>query len=250
VELFASRVTSSATLADPGTPYVISAAAGQHGSVSPRGSVTGGGGDRAFTFTPDAGYPVLDVLVGGGSQGAVARYVFTGVSGYHALSVTFALAAHTITASAGAGGTISPAGAVSVPDAGSQGFTITPNSCFLLGPLTVDGVPISPASTYAFSNVVADHTIAASFVPNPAPVAPITGPPSGVVVATGTPVTLTGSFTDNAGDTHGATWTFDALPPVAGSVNESAATVSASYTFGAAGVYNVRLTVSDACGGA
>jgi hypothetical protein len=86
-------------------------------------------------------------------------------------------------------------------------------------------------------------------VVNPPPVASITGPVSGLVAAVGVTVNFTGTFADNAcGDTHTATWTFDMVPQP-GTVNESTGDVSASYTFAAAGVYMVKLTVTDQCGG-
>lgn len=85
-------------------------------------------------------------------------------------------------------------------------------------------------------------------VTNPSPVPAITGPPSGVVFAVGTPVNFSGTFTDNAGGTHSAQWMFDAIVQ-AGVVNEGAGTVTATHTFTAAGVYLIKLVVSDGCGG-
>lgn len=85
-------------------------------------------------------------------------------------------------------------------------------------------------------------------VTNPAPVVTITGPPTGSVYAVNTPISFTGSFTDNPGGTHMATWTFDTLT-TAGTVNETTGEVTGSYTFTAAGVYKVTLTVTDGCGG-
>ncbi len=81
------------------------------------------------------------------------------------------------------------------------------------------------------------------------PVAMITGPASGSVFPINTAVTFTGSFTDTDPDVHTAQWQFDALPPVAGTVNEAAHTVSVNYTFTTPGVYLVKLTVTDQCGG-
>jgi hypothetical protein len=85
-------------------------------------------------------------------------------------------------------------------------------------------------------------------VTNPNPVAAITGPPSGAIFAVGTPVNFSGTFTDNAGGTHSAQWMFDTIVQ-AGVVNEGAGTISATYTFTAAGVYAVKLILSDGCGG-
>ncbi len=80
------------------------------------------------------------------------------------------------------------------------------------------------------------------------PVVSITSPPSGSIYPVGTAVNFTGAFTDAAGGTHSATWSFDAGTQP-GVVNEAAGTVSASHTFTEAGVYQVTLTVSNGCGG-
>ncbi len=69
----------------------------------------------------------------------------------------------TVTASAGRGGTISPAGPVSVAYGASQGFSITPNSGYTISNVTVDGRSIGKANSYAFTNVTAKHTIKATF---------------------------------------------------------------------------------------
>jgi uncharacterized repeat protein (TIGR01451 family) len=85
-------------------------------------------------------------------------------------------------------------------------------------------------------------------VTNPSPVVTITGPATGAVYAVNTPVSFAGSFVDNAGGTHTAIWAFDELSQVA-AVNETNKTVAGSYTFTAAGVHLVTLTVADSCGG-
>jgi uncharacterized repeat protein (TIGR01451 family) len=85
-------------------------------------------------------------------------------------------------------------------------------------------------------------------VTNPDPVVTITGPPSGAVYAVGALVNFTGTFTDNPGGTHTATWMFDATTQT-GTVDETTGAVNASYTFTTPGVYQVKLTVDDGCGG-
>ncbi len=67
-----------------------------------------------------------------------------------------------IIASAGAGGTISPIGTVTVGRGGSQTFTITPNANFRRATVLIDGVNNATAvstGTYTFTNVQAPHTI-------------------------------------------------------------------------------------------
>jgi hypothetical protein len=73
---------------------------------------------------------------------------------------------HSITASAGTGGSISPSGSVSVNYGASQTFTITPNTNYGIANVLVDGTLVGAVSTYTFSNVTANHTISASFAAN------------------------------------------------------------------------------------
>jgi len=71
----------------------------------------------------------------------------------------------TIISSAGTGGSISPSNSVTVSYGGSQTFTITPNVCYTIKDVKVDGVSVGAVSTYAFTNVTSDHTIEAIFEP-------------------------------------------------------------------------------------
>jgi hypothetical protein len=81
-------------------------------------------------------------------------------------SISGPVATFKITASAGAGGSISPAGAVEVSYGSSQTFTITPNTGYHVAGVMVDGSSVGAVTTYTFTNVTANHTIAASFAPN------------------------------------------------------------------------------------
>src|SRR5205085_2223190 len=110
----------------------------------------------------DPCYVVADVLVDGVSVGAVTSYGFTNVTANHTIDVSFVPGAQTITASAGAGGAISPSGAVSVTCTTDQGFTITPDLCYHVDDVLVDGVSVGAVTTYSFTNVTAAHTITAS----------------------------------------------------------------------------------------
>ncbi len=78
-------------------------------------------------------------------------------------TVTVNPAALTINATAGANGTITPSGAVSVASGASQTFTITPNPGYTLASVTVDGVNQGALASYTFSNVTAGHSISAAF---------------------------------------------------------------------------------------
>jgi len=70
---------------------------------------------------------------------------------------------HTIAASAGTGGSISPSGNVTVNDGGSQTFAIAADSGYSISDVTVDGSGVGAVNSYTFSNVTADHIIRAEF---------------------------------------------------------------------------------------
>ena len=85
---------------------------------------------------------MADVLVDGASVGAVTSYTFTNVTANHTIAASFAIDTHTITATAGANGTISPTGAVTVNHGASQTFTITPATSYHVADVLVDGASV------------------------------------------------------------------------------------------------------------
>ncbi len=70
---------------------------------------------------------------------------------------------YTITATAGAGGSISPTGATVVNKGANQSYTITPNSGYAIEEVKVDGVSKGALSSYTFDDVKAGHTITVTF---------------------------------------------------------------------------------------
>ncbi|MFN8246365.1 MAG: hypothetical protein U0T56_08310 [Ferruginibacter sp.] len=148
--------------------YTITATAGSNGSISPVGATTVNcGSNQTYTITPDPGYLVDDVLVDNVSQGAITTYTFTDVQASHTISVSFVQAVtFTITASAGTGGSISPSGSVSVNAGDNQTFNITADPCYSISDVIVDGVSQGVIGSYTFTNVLATHTISASFTLN------------------------------------------------------------------------------------
>jgi hypothetical protein len=84
----------------------------------------------------------------------------------------------TITASAGTGGAIAPAGNVFILPSADQSFTVTPDAGHTIADVTVDGASAGAAATYTFLGVSADHTIAATFTANPTPAPEPTGTPA------------------------------------------------------------------------
>ena len=89
--------------------YTIEASSGNNGSISPKGSVAvPHGGSKSFTITPKQGYGINDVMVDGKSVGAVSSYPFNDVNSDRTISASFAVKSHTIKASSGGNGSISP----------------------------------------------------------------------------------------------------------------------------------------------
>jgi hypothetical protein len=73
---------------------------------------------------------------------------------------------YTVTAAAGANGKISPSGVVNVDAAGIQGFTLAPDPNYHVTDVVVDGNSVGAVASYTFTNVLANHTIAATFAIN------------------------------------------------------------------------------------
>ena len=71
---------------------------------------------------------------------------------------------YTIKATAGAGGSISPSGNVSVREGRDQTFTITPDKGYAVANVKIDGKSIGAVKSYTFENVSSPHTIEAIFV--------------------------------------------------------------------------------------
>ncbi|NJL92687.1 MAG: hypothetical protein HC915_02620 [Anaerolineae bacterium] len=178
-----TNVMADATLSivvEPIPTYIIVASAGAGGSISPSGNVTVfENADQTFQVTPNAGFRVLAVLVdldtddatdpAPASLEADDTFTFSDVTANGSIEVTFeAIPTYTIVASAGAGGSISPSGNVTVFEGEDQSFTITAGTNFAIEDVLVDGVSIGAQSSYTFNNVDEDHTIEAFFTPTTA----------------------------------------------------------------------------------
>ena len=70
---------------------------------------------------------------------------------------------HTINASAGTGGSISPSGSTTVTEGSSKTFTITANDGYAVSNVLVDGKSVGAVGSYTFTNVTSSHTISAVF---------------------------------------------------------------------------------------
>jgi hypothetical protein len=113
--------------------------------------------------------------------------------------------------------------------------------------------PLGITTVHAKATDPAGNSVNCSFnvtVLNPAPMVTLTGPTSGTLCALNAPVNFTATFTDAGGGTHTGTWKFDNMTKAATIVEPNGATpgsATATYTFTAAGVYTVKLTITDSC---
>jgi hypothetical protein len=82
------------------------------------------------------------------------------------IAATFLQNTFIITATAGANGTITPSGDVSVTYGADQSFAITPNSGYHIADVIVDQTSVGAVVTFNFTNVTAPHTISSTFAIN------------------------------------------------------------------------------------
>ena len=112
-------------------------------------SGTGLTGENNLTVTIEKG------STGDRSYTAHWRYNGGGSSGY---------SYYTIKATAGAGGSISPSGSVSVREGRDRTFTITPDKGYAISNVKIDGKSIGAVKSYTFENVSRTHTIEVIFM--------------------------------------------------------------------------------------
>ena len=205
-------------------PFVITPTAGAHGTITPGTPQTVlYGGSATFTIAADPGYSIVDVLVDGVSVGAIASYTFSNVTADHTIAATF-IQTFVITPTAGAGGTITPGMPQFVNSGGSATFTIAPNTGYRIVDVLVDGVPQGAITSYTFSNVMANHTIAATFTPLTYTIIPSAG--AGGTITPGT--TQTVNYDGSATFTIAANTGYRIVDVLVDGVSQGAIT---SYTF-------------------
>lgn len=209
----------------------------QHGTITGPAASYSYGATPTYTITPDLGYVISDVLVDGLSVGAVTTYTFAPIAANHTINAIFVPETFTITATAGNGGAITPAGVITVNYGANQAYTITPATGYHIENVFVDNVSVGTAATYTFSNVTANHIIAVSFDADEYTVT-VNQPAHGAI----TPGTQTVAY--------GATPTFTVTPNVGytvGSITYNGNNVMANATqTGDAYIYTVPAVTANA----
>ena len=154
---------------DSGATYtLVTAVSGNGEPVSINGQALSTGGSATVAI-PNSGTTDIVVRIGaktytltilrnsgtGGNEGNSGTGGSGGGSGY---------SYYTIKATAGAGGSISPSGNVSVREGRDQTFTITPDKGYAVANVKIDGKSIGAAKSYTFENVSRTHTIEVIFM--------------------------------------------------------------------------------------
>lgn len=145
--------------------YTITATAGNGGSITPDDTVVvASGSAQTFVIAPATGYVIDDVTVDNVSVGAVTSYTFENVNANHTINATFSAINLTITATAGANGTITPSGVQTVAYGSTPTFTVTADTGYDIDEVRVDGQVVTLTNgTYTFAEVTTNHDIYASF---------------------------------------------------------------------------------------
>ena len=149
----------------PVDTYTVTYTAGANGVVTgttPQ-TVNQGASGTVVTAVPNRGYHFVSWSDG---VATVAR-TDTNVTANINATASFAVDTFAITASAGANGAIDPSGSVSVNSGSDLTFTINPGTGHHVQGVLVDGSSMGAVTSYTFTNLTENHTIAATFAINP-----------------------------------------------------------------------------------
>jgi len=120
----------------------------------------------SFVYAPPAGsIPAAGTQLLSVSFTPADTSKYTSANASVNLTVNAGTSSYSITASAGAGGSISPAGVSAVTSGGSQSYSIAANTGYTIAAVTVDGTSLGALASYSFTKIAANHTISASFSP-------------------------------------------------------------------------------------
>ncbi len=159
----------------PAVTYQLTTTAGTGGTITaPAVSplTVNQGAATTITAAANSGYNFSGWTVESGSaviaDANAASTTVTLNSGDATVKANFVASNFTITATAQtSGGSITPAGAVTVSPGANQTFTITPDPCNDIAEVIVDGtISLGAVTTYTFENVDANHTIDVYFNPS------------------------------------------------------------------------------------
>jgi N-acetylneuraminic acid mutarotase len=165
----AKSVTATFALNSSLTYTLNASVVGGNGTISPPGAtVVPAGGSQTFAVTPAEGYKVDYFAIDGAAYPLTNNsYTLTKINKDRTVTASFSPITYTIAVTAGANGQISPHTYDGFLAGSEQTYTITPDFGYHVESLTVDGAPVTPATTHTFTGINENHAIAATFAPNP-----------------------------------------------------------------------------------
>ena len=143
------------------TSTLVTAVSGNGGSVSINGQDLSTGGSATVAI-PNSG--TTDIVVKIGTKTYTLTILRNSGTGGNEGGGSSSYSYYTIKATAGAGGSISPSGNVSVREGRDQTFTITPDKGYAVSNVKIDGKSIGAVKSYTFENVRRTHTIEVIFM--------------------------------------------------------------------------------------
>lgn len=147
-----------------GTPnYTVTANAGAGGAITPATRTVQSGQTTTFTVTPDTGYSINTVS---GCNGSLSGNTYTTgtITGACTVTASFSLISvnsYTVTATAGEGGSISPA-SQTVNHGATTSFIVTPNTGYNIASVSGCNGSLS-GTTYTTGAITGTCTVTASF---------------------------------------------------------------------------------------
>lgn len=153
--------------------YTMTAEAGEGGTITPAGAQTVNyGTDVTYEINANEGWYIASTDI----DGVTTTYTqddamvtltipYTAINADHSVNVTFAQFMYTITATAGANGTVNDAAAVSanVAYGSNYALTFTPEANYQVADVVVDGVSVGAVNSYEFINITENHIVAVTF---------------------------------------------------------------------------------------
>ena len=120
------------------------------------------GTDYSYHFEPEAGYSISGIVVDGDTLAAAAEYTFENIRDNHWIKPLFVINEYTVTATAGEGGTVTPRD-TTVTYGESIIVEVTPEDCYHIDSVVVNGENIGALSSYELSNITENKVVEAFF---------------------------------------------------------------------------------------
>lgn len=125
------------------------------------------GSNVSYSITVDACTDLDNVIINGIGIGPQFNFSIDDLDQTTSIFVVVSQKSYSINATAGAGGSISPAGIQTYGCGENATYIFVPDAGFGITGVSVNGVPVGALVSYTFSNIQQNHTIEVNFAPVP-----------------------------------------------------------------------------------